>query len=160
MGCTGRDPAAIAETAARAAVLAELNAGIEATRMKNVDGYLDQIPDEVLVRGPDGRPLSRDSIRAQVTRAWASIERTRDVSVTLDLFVFHGDSATVYTTQHWDRLVFGAERGHLDTVVSDTKQREIWRRTAKGWRSFSATPINRSTTVNGKHLIEAALPKG
>ncbi len=150
--CARQDQATIEASAARAAIVAQINLGIDATRNKNADGYIDQIPDEIVMRDAQGEVLSRDSLRARVLRAWAMIERTRALDAVVDTVILHGDSATVVTTMRWDRLVRGTDGKSIDTMLSVRKQSETWRRTPKGWRAFNVTPLGGVTTMNGKSI--------
>jgi len=134
----------------RAAIASQIAAGIEATRSKDIDAYLAQIPDDIVLRDQTGEPISMAEIREQVLQAWATIERTRVLDVLIDTIMPRGDSAIVITTQHWDRLVFRPDGSALDTIVSVKRQQETWKRTSKGWRSYDVVPMGGTTTVNGE----------
>jgi hypothetical protein len=155
VACEGekKKKAAIDDGAARASIIAQINAGIEATRNKNADGYIDQIPDGVVMRDARGDTLSRDSLRAQILRSWASIRETRALDAVVDTIILRGDSATVITTMRWDRLVFQPNGKGVDTVLSVSKQSERWHKTPKGWRAFNVTPMANTVTVNGHPVI-------
>jgi hypothetical protein len=144
----------------RSAIAAQIRSGIEATRNKNVDQYLDQIPDEVQMRDAAGNVLTREALREQVTQAWTLIERTRVLDVVIDTIIPYGDSASVVTVQHWDRLVRRPGASTADTVISIKRQRELWKRTPKGWRAFQVTPLGGTTTINGELFEDSPPPPG
>ena len=104
----------------------------------------------VTLRDAQGEVLSRDSLRAQISRAWAMIERTRALDSVVYTLIVHGDSATVLTTMRWDRLVKGPDGKSVDTMLSVRTQSEVWRRTPKGCRAFNVTPLRGVTTVIGR----------
>jgi ketosteroid isomerase-like protein len=142
--------------AARGEIVEQIRQGLEATRTKDVERYLDQIPDDIPVAGPDGQPLTREAHADLVRQVWDAIAETRALDVVVDTIVYHGDSATVLTTTRWDRLIRREGAATLDTVLSVKKQSETWRRTPKGWRAYGVRTIGGTTTVNG----ELVLPGG
>lgn len=153
--CSYEDTVRINPEADRIAITDQINAGIDATRNKDIEAYMAQIPDGINLHDIDGNPISRDQIRNQVLNAWQYVLETRYIDVVVDTMAVSGDSAVVHTTQTWDRLlvrpdtVASDSTAIVDTVLSMTKQREIWRRTAEGWRAFEIVSLGGSTRVNG-----------
>jgi hypothetical protein len=155
-GCSYQDTVRLNPEIDRAAITDRIAAGIDATRDKDIDAYMAQIPVGINLHDPDGNPVSRDQIREQVLAAWEYIQETRYLDVVVDTIVIAGDSAVVHTTQTWDRLVTRPDTAVVDTVMSMTRQREKWRRTPDGWRAFEIVTMGGTTRVNG--ILMSRLP--
>lgn len=139
------DPAAV-----RAQIEAELAKGTEATRTEDIDAYMDQLPEGLVIHDEDGSVVSREQQRANVLRDWAIIERTLAIEVVVDSLTVHADSATVYTSQRWERLMYRRDGITLDTVVTTQKHREAWALTPQGWRGFEVVELGGTVTINGE----------
>jgi hypothetical protein len=96
------------------------------------------------------RNRDRDQLRANVLRDWSIIKFTRSMNLEIDSLALLGHSATVYTSQRWDRLMFERDGRILDTVVPTERDRETWRQTPMGWRAFGVVELGGTITVNGK----------
>ena len=153
--CTYSDTVRISPEADRLAITDRINAGIDATRNKDIEAYMAQIPEGLNLHDAGGAPVTRDEIRNQVITAWEYIQETRYIDVVVDTIVVSGDSAVVHTTQTWDRLVMRPDTvtvdslAVIDTVLSMTRQRELWRRTQDGWRAFEIVSLGGTTRING-----------
>ncbi len=75
-GCAGSGDADV-----RALIEAELQRGVEATRTKDSDTYMDLIPDESLIHDESGGVLTREALRAAVVRDWAIVDRTLAIGI-------------------------------------------------------------------------------
>lgn len=153
--CGYNDTVRINPEADRVAITDRINAAIDATRNKDIEAYMLQIPEGLNLHDAGGAPVTRDDIRNQVLAAWDYIQETRYIDVVVDTIVVSGDSAVVHTTQTWDRLVIRPDSvtadslAIIDTVLSMTRQREIWRRTGEGWRAFEIFSLGGTTRING-----------
>ena len=148
-GCTYQDTVRLNPDLDRAAIADQIGAAIDATRTRNIEAYMAQIPEDIVLHDPDGNPMSRDQVREQVLAAWERIQETRYIGADVDTIVVSGDSAVVHTTQTWDRLVLRPDTALVDTVLSMTRQRELWRRTPDGWRAYDVRNLGGTTRVNG-----------
>jgi hypothetical protein len=153
-GCQRESRAEIEAAATRAAITSQIAASIEVMRTKNIDGFMAQLPEDIEMLGPDGAPLTRERYREMVLEAWKSIRETRDLTILVDTIIPKGDSASVITVQHWDRLVVRPDGVTVDTIVTDTRQAETWRRTPSGWRSYQVVRMGSQTRINGELLTE------
>lgn len=142
----------------RLAITAQIDAGIEATRNKDIDAYMAQIPDDITMYDADGNPMTLLRIREQVLASWANIERTRNIDAVVDSLFVSGDSAAVYTTQTWDRLVIRPDTTlpsgqAVDTIITMSQKREMWRRTPSGWKAFHVVDLGGTTNINGSMFV-------
>ncbi|HKS05017.1 MAG TPA: hypothetical protein VJR92_01780 [Gemmatimonadaceae bacterium] len=156
IACTGEDPKRAAEAAAaaeRAAISTQVALGAEATRTKNIDGYMAQIPPDLDLHGPNNAVMTREALRAQVLKAWESIRATRALEANVTSVILHRDSATVFLTQKWDRLVIRPDSKAVDTIITESARRETWRKTGGIWRSYEGVTTQSRTTVNGALLV-------
>jgi ketosteroid isomerase-like protein len=154
--CTGEDPKRAAEAAAaaeRAAISAQVASGAAAARTKDIDAYMAQFPPEIELRGPNNDVMTREELRAQVLRAWESIRVTRALDAQVTSVILHRDSATVFLTQKWDRLVARPDGKTVDTVITESSRREVWRKTGGIWRSYEGINTQSRTTVNGALVV-------
>jgi Domain of unknown function (DUF4440) len=156
-GCTSRQPEPGPDTgAARAAIAAQIARSVEATRDKDIDAFQAvQTSDFMLVNDTagdeHGEHLTKAQLRADILRDWSVIAVNRTIDIRIDSLDLGGDSAIVYTHQHYDRLMHEPEGPALDTIVTEVKHREIWRRTADGWREARVTELwHGPILVNGR----------
>jgi ketosteroid isomerase-like protein len=157
-GCSYQDTIRLNPEVDREAIRQQIGAAIDATRTKDIEAYMAQIPEDIVLHDPDGNPMSRDQVREQVLAAWAQIQETRYIGADVDTIVVSGDSAVVHTTQTWDRLVLRPDTAVVDTVLSMTRQREFWRRTPEGWRAYEVRNLGGTTRVNG--VLISRMPDG
>lgn len=137
----------------RAAISAELAKSTEATRNEDIDAYMDQLPEGLVIHDEDGSVVSREQQRANILRDWAIIERTLELMVRVDSLALHTDSATVYTSQRWERLMYQRDGVTLDTVVTTPQHREAWALTPQGWRGFEVVELGGTVTINGEPYV-------
>ena len=128
-------------------IAAEIEKGVNAVRNKDIDAYMDQVDNAAL--SPDSATAERARVilRANVLSDW-NRTTTRSMHVKVDSITAARDSAIVTTSLHWDRIVERPLR--TDTVISDVTNREIWRRTARGWRPFKVLSRDGTNTTNGR----------
>jgi hypothetical protein len=134
----------------QAAISAEIARGVDATRTKNIDAYMDQIPLGMEIRDERGAIITRDQQRVNTLRDWSIIALTRAISVVIDSLTARDDSVIVYTYQRWDRLMYERDGRTLDTVVTTQRHRELWRRGPQGWRSYRIEELGGTVEINGK----------
>lgn len=151
LGCLAScAPAAPTPETVRAAVAAELALSTEATRAEDIDAYMDQMPEGTVIHDETGAVITREQQRANILRDWAIIARTLAIEVVIDsLTVLTPDSATVYTSQRWERLMYRRDGVTLDTVVTTQKHREAWAKTPRGWRGFEVVELGGTVVING-----------
>jgi hypothetical protein len=142
--------------AARTAIAAQIARSIQATRDKDIVAFQAvQTSDFMLTNDTTGdehgERLTKAQLRANILRDWSVIDQNRTIDIRIDSLHPAGDSAIVYTHQHYDRLMHQPVGPKLDTVVTEVKHREVWRHTADGWREARVTEIwHGPILVNGQ----------
>jgi hypothetical protein len=148
------DPAEV-----EAAITREIARGVEATRTKDIDGYMAQIPEQTVIYDEAGGLVTRNQQRANVLRDWSIIDRTLAIDVKIDSLVARDDSARVFTSQRWARMMYRRDGVTLDTVVTTQKHREVWSRTPQGWRNFRTDELGGTVIINGQPYSPPSGPK-
>lgn len=146
-------PASEAPDAAaiRLAIEGELRQGIEATKVEDIDAYMAQMPDDLVIYDESGEVISREQQRANVLRDWAIIDSTLYIEMLVDSLHAHSDSAaTVWTSQRWERLMQQRDGVTLDTVLTTQRHREAWRLTTQGWRGYEVMELGGRVWINGE----------
>lgn len=143
--CSMPDPASI-----RAEIEMVIEEGVEATRRQDIDTYMRLIPEASVIHDEAGSVVTRDRLRAKVLRDWSIIDQTLAISVALDSLSVDGDSAVVFTSQRWERLMFRPDGVTLDTVLTTQMHRESWRITPAGWRNFLTVELGGRIWINGE----------
>lgn len=143
-------PLAITRESDRAQIQASLDRVSKATFDKDIDTYMSLIPEDFVLRDESGELISRETQRANILRDWSIIPKTIALQNTVDRIDFDGDTATVYTSQRWERLMLHRDGIGTDEVVTTQKHKELWRRTPKGWFGYDIEELGGEIIVNGK----------
>ena len=146
IGCNG----GASESTARAQIEAAIGRSVEATRTQDIDAYLAAIPADWVLRDSSGEVITREQLRANALRDWSIIPKTLSISVTIDSIALDGESATVYTSQRWERLMLQRNGKTTDTVLTTQKHKETWRHTPGGWFAYKVEELGGEVFVNGK----------
>lgn len=145
----GSDAGRVGEV--RREVEAQIARGVEATRNEDIDGYMEGIPDDYAIYDESGEVITRAQMRANALRDWNVISQTLDLTIAVDSLVLSGDStATVYTSQRWERMMARPDRSGEDTVLTTQRHRETWRLTAAGWRNYAIDELGGGVWINGE----------
>lgn len=132
-------------------IRASIDEGIEATRTKNIDLYMKQLPEDLLIYDESGEIITREQQRAYALRDWSIIDKTLDITISIDSINYIArDSILVYTSQYWKRMMFQRDGITLDTVVTTQKHKEIWKKTAEGWFNYVVEELGGQIFINGK----------
>lgn len=126
------DRAALTELVHRAA--AETRAAWEARDARRM---LPGDPDEVLVRTPDGRNLTRAMCVADIQRRMDMTKSIDEMDESVERIELDGDRAEVYSSQRFARVMAlpdGAERRRISSVT----HKRTFRRAAGEWRAEGA----------------------
>lgn len=155
--CASRQPEPSRDmAAARNAIAAQIARSVQATRDKDIDAFQAvQTSDFMLVNDTagdeHGEHRTKAELRADILRDWSVIAVNRTIDIRIDSLDLNGDSAIVYTHQHYDRLMQEPQGPTLDTIVTEVKHREVWRRTGDGWREARVTELwHGPILVNGQ----------
>lgn len=146
-------PDAPSTAAVRASIDAELQRGAEATRLKDIEAYMSLLPPDFVIHDESGVDITREQQRAYALRDWSIIERTLDIVVHIDSLQVRGDSAIVFTSQRWERLMYRRDGVTLDTVLTTQRHREVWRRADGQWRNYQVGELGGSVHINGEPYV-------
>ena len=146
VGCNGEDT----KFRARSQIEASIARSLEATRTQDIDAYMAGIPDDLVIHDTSGASITREQLRADTLRDWSIIPKTLSISMTIDSIAVDGNSATVYTSQRWERLMFQRDGKTIDTVLTTQKHKETWRQTPRGWFGYEVKELGGEVFVNGK----------
>jgi len=149
IGACSREPAKEND---RNQIQAALDRSAEATRAKDIDAFMAEIPDDMVLRDDTGGVITRGQLRTNILRDWGIIPKTISLSQRIDSLTVSGDSAIVYTSQRWERLMLERDGKGVDSVVTTERHRETWRRTARGWHEYDIQELGGEVFVNGKRV--------
>ena len=144
-GCGGESM----ELMVRSKITAALARRAQATRTKDIDAYMESIPKDLVLRQESGTIITRDQIRADVLRDWSLITKTISITEVIDSIKVNDDSAIVYTSQLWERLMPEHGSKAVDTVLTRLNRRELWRNTSDGWFRYRLENLGGRIFING-----------
>ena len=137
------------------AIQKELDDSVEATRTKDIDRYMEQIPANMTVQAKEpGKTVSRDQLRQDVLRQWSVIKDTVLIFNRIDQIEIQADRATVWTSQRWERNMYERDHRTVDFVVTTQKHREEWREINGHWEVLTVQELGGEIFVNGKPYHE------
>lgn len=144
-GCGGESM----ELMVRSKITAALARSAQATKTKDIDAYMASIPKDIVLRDESGEIITRNQIRADVLRDWSMVTKTISISEVIDSIYVTDDSAIVYTSQRWERLMPEQDRRTVDTVSTALNRRELWRNTSDGWFRYMVETLGSKIFING-----------
>jgi hypothetical protein len=138
--------------AVRQAIEDEIQHGLFATIEKDMDAYMEGVPDDYRIVEDDGTVTDKARLRELQTQAWALITRTNrlDIRVTGVKLGCGGECAFVKTDQLWDRQMLGKDGKTEFNVVTTQKHDEKWEVRQSRWRQVSIKELGGTVTVDGK----------
>lgn len=128
----------------------QLDKCVKAIETKNIELYMDQIPDDFKIYDESGEIISREKQKEYTLRDWSIIDQTLNNHYVVDSIKVSGDSAIVFTSQRWERLMFQRDGKTKDTVLTTQKHIETWKRTKKGWLNYDVKELGGQIFINGK----------
>ncbi len=129
----------------------EIDEGIEATRIKDIELYMSQMPSDLVIYDESGEIISKDKQREYALRDWAIIDTTLQIMMKIDSIQFvKKDSVIVYTYQEWERIMFQRDGVTTDTVLTNQKHKETWKKTSGGWFSYEVKELGGKVFINGE----------
>ncbi len=148
MGCGVRK--SLSESQIREEIQSQLDKCVKAIETKDIELYMDLIPEGFVIYDESGEIISREKQRECTIRDWRIIDRTLNNKYIADSIKLIGDSAIVYTSQRWERIMFQRDSKTTDTVLTTQKHMETWRKTKKGWMNFEVIELGGQVFINGK----------
>jgi len=148
--CTGTVDKGAATRDTRSAIQAAIDRSVDATRRQDIHAFMSGFAPQFELSTGGGERASLAQLRANALRDWAIIPATRDIWTRINsMGPVAQDSAIVYTSQRWDRLMLERDGVTSDTVVTTQEHRELWKHTAGGWKSARVTELGGTILVNG-----------
>lgn len=148
------EPVPPIEAATRQAIEDEIDHGIDATKDKNIDVYMETVPADYRIVESDGSITDREMLRAKQLQAWAIIPRTNALEIDVERVVVgcDGECATVWTDQRWDRQMIGRDGESEHNVVTTQKHEERWQLRDSRWIQTDIKELGGVILVDGKPL--------
>jgi ketosteroid isomerase-like protein len=134
----------------RQEIEASLQRTTQATRSKDIDAYMAEIPAEFVIAEESGSVTTREQQRENILRDWSIIAETLSLTNVVDSIELQGDVALLTTSQRWERLMLQRDGQSTDHVVTTQKHRETWRRTNRGWQAFQIDELGGEILINGQ----------
>lgn len=131
-------------------IQSQLDSCVKAVETKDIELYMSLIPEEFVIFDESGEIISREMQREYTLRDWSIIDRTLSNIYTADSIKVKGDSAIVYTSQQWERLMFQRDGKTTDTVLTTQKHLETWMKTEKGWMNYDVKELGGQVFINGE----------
>ena len=129
----------------------EIEEGLKATRTKNIELYMSQLPNDLILIDENGKLISKEQQRENTLRDWAIIDTTLNIEMKIDSIRFlKKDSVIVFTSQSWERMMFQRDGIKTDTVLTTQKHRETWKRNDIGWFGYYIEELGGTILINGK----------
>jgi hypothetical protein len=134
------------------AIRDEIGHGISATKAKNMDQYMEQVPDDYRIVEDVGTISDKALLRAKQEQAWAIITRTNalTIDVTKVTLGWGGECATVWTDQRWDRQMLGKDGTSEHVVVTTQQHIEQWKLAGSRWVNSKIVELGGAVTVDGE----------
>lgn len=130
----------------------EMDHGASATKAQNIDQYMDGVPDDYRIVEEDGSITDRKLLREKQLQAWKIILRTKELDNRITGFQLEpgGASATVWTSQRWDRQMLGRDGTSVHNVVTTQNHKERWELRGSRWVNVSIDELGGTVQVDGK----------
>jgi hypothetical protein len=127
-----------------------LDEGLQATINKDIELYMKNLPEDLLIFDESGEIISREKQREYALRDWSIIDSTLHISVDIDSINYASrDSIFVYTSQRWERLMFQRDGITIDTVLTTQRHKETWKPNPKGWLGYTIEELGGEIFING-----------
>jgi hypothetical protein len=127
----------------------QLDLCVKSIKNKDIDLYMSLIPEDFVLYDENGEIISRDEQREYTLRDWSIIDRTLENQYRADSLDLKGDSALVYTSQRWERLMYQRDGKTKDTILTTQKHIETWKKTKLGWMNYDVKELGGQVFVNG-----------
>lgn len=138
--------------AVRQAIADEIEHGILATTRKDMELYMETVPDDYRIFEDDGSITDKAVLRAKQMQAWALITRTNSLDIRITGFQLGcgGTCALVKTDQRWDRQMLGKDGVSEHVVVTTQKHDERWELRGSRWIQTDIKELGGTVMVDGQ----------
>ena len=132
----------------------EIDDSLEATRTQDIDEYMKRMPVGALIYDESGEITTREKQREYILRDWAIIDTTLNINCQIDSLQVFADSAIVYTSQRWERMMFHRDGINKDTVITTQIHKELWKKGINRWENYQIEELGGQIFINGKRYFE------
>lgn len=119
-------------------VLKELEAvfaeRVKAVKNRDAEAQVAQVSPDYSATHPDGRTLNYEEIVAYIRQGPQQIISVLDYSMSIESLTIRGNEAIIDARQKNYSRTQRLRDGNVHNVVTGVLQREIWVRTAEGWK--------------------------
>ena len=128
-----------------------------AGRRDAAGAFAYRTPDAVSVE-ENGRvtPIAKE--RADIKRLFAGTRSVKAVSSIQSLSLNGSGSATVTVKEHMAAVMVSPDGSQKIIFVVDDTARDLWVRTAQGWRQKRSQDLSHTMTINGRPAPQGADP--
>ena len=140
------------EEAVRTAIEDEIGFASSATIDKDMDLYMQTVPDDYRIDEDDGSTTDKTRLREKQAQAWSLIRRTNKIKINITDFKLGcaGECADVKTDQLWDRQMTGRDGVSEFNVVTTQKHNEKWALRGGRWMQTYIKELGGTIMVDGK----------
>ncbi|WP_373495804.1 hypothetical protein [Aquiflexum sp.] len=128
----------------------QLDRCVLAVATKDIELYMSLIPEDFVIYDQSGEIISREVQKEYTIRDWSIIDRTLSNQYIADSITINGDSAIVFTSQRWERLMFQRDGKTIDTILTTQNHIESWKKTKNGWMNYEVKELGGDIFINGK----------
>lgn len=114
---------------------------------------MEGIPDDFKIKDGNGELITRELQRQYALRDWSIIDTTLHNEYVIDSLKALGDSAIVFTSQKWKRLMFQKDGITKDTVLTTQHHKETWKKKNGRWSNYFVEELGGKIYLNGKEYI-------
>lgn len=119
---------------ARTAIQAQIDKNLKARAARDSATFWSIFTPDYRYRAYDGQVVTREDVASGFLQSLeGELEVRPETKITIDSLQVQGDTAIVYTHQHYARLQRAADSS-VQELVTNVAQRERWVRTRDGWR--------------------------
>lgn len=137
-------------TQVKTEIQASLDQCVLAVSTKNIDLYMQGIPDDFEIKDENGELITKEMQREYALRDWAIIDTTLANKYIIDSLKVFRDSAIVFTSQKWKRMMFRRDGIMKDTVLTTQLHRETWKKKKGSWSNYLVEELGGEVFINGK----------
>ena len=151
MSCANQELTKAEKDAIYNSVRQSLDEGMEATKNEDIDLYMKNLPEDLIIHDESGEKITRAQQREYALRDWSIIDKTVAIEIGIDSIDYASrDSVYVYTSQRWERIKFQRDGITTDTVLTTQDHKETWKRTSKGWLGYIIEELGAQIFINGE----------
>ncbi len=142
------------EASVRKAMMANFDKSVKQFKAKDLKGFMSMYADDFSGKGPDGKPMTKTTVEAEMKEAMATTKSVEESKLTIEKLTVKGDSAELESTMTLKMQVVDAKgemgvKGKLHSLTMVEKSKETWVKTKDGWKVKKG-----SVVPGGKMLVD------